>query len=307
MTVSDVMGLPAKSYGSSNTLSTELTVIDIEEEEEEKLPQEPVKTLLSGLFLLSGFLATTLSLALTHDRVPTNTSSLPDLVLDNVTYQQFGLDISEILLVLNLVLALGVVLCQTYRLIIFRRVWLVLGIIYYYRALTMSVTVLPKPDMRYECRPRVEHVTGFIIVERVLTILSGGGLSINGKHVLCGDYIFSGHTSTLLLSYLVVRQCNSPSLSSPSVAQPSFSSDCSSRALHLASLLLSVLGVTFLLLGRGHYTIDVVVAYYITTRLWWAYHLLAENKILQTASDHNYLRHEAWWTAARSISKKNIC
>ena len=212
MTVSDVMGLPAKSYGSSNTLSTELTVIDIEEEEEEKSPQEPVKTLLSGLFLLSGFLASTLSLALTHDRVPTNTSSLPDLVLDNVTYQQFGLDISEILLVFNLVLALGVVLCQTYRLIIFRRVWLVLGIIYYYRALTMSVTVLPKPDMRYECRPRVEHVTGFIIVERVLTILSGGGLSINGKHVLCGDYIFSGHTSTLLLSYLVVRQCNSPSL-----------------------------------------------------------------------------------------------
>ena len=242
------------------------------------MPQEPLKTLLSGLFLLSGFLATTLSLALTHDRVPTNTTSLPDLVLDNVTYQQFGLDISEILLVLNLLLALSVVLCQTYRLIIFRRVWLVLGIIYYYRAITMAVTVLPKPDMRYECRPRVEHLTGLIIVERVLTIISGGGLSINGRHVLCCDYIFSGHTAnlTLILSYLVA-----------------------SRALHTLSLLLSVLGVTSLLLGRGHYTIDVVVAYYITTRLWWSYHLLAENNILQTASQHNYLQHEAWWAAAR--------
>merc|ERR550539_1302658 len=135
--------------------------------------------------------------------------------------------------------------------------------------------------MRYECRPKVEHLTGLIIVERVLTIISGGGLSINGRHVLCGDYIFSGHTATLILSYLVVRQY------------------CASRALHTVSLLLSVLGVTFLLLGRGHYTIDVVVAYYITTRLWWSYHLLAENNILQTASQHNYLQHEAWWAAAR--------
>ena len=35
MTVSDVMGLPGKSYGSSassNTLSTELTVTDVEED-----------------------------------------------------------------------------------------------------------------------------------------------------------------------------------------------------------------------------------------------------------------------------------
>ena len=211
MTVSDVMGLPGKSYGSSassNTLSTELTVTDVEEDEE-KLPLEPGKTLLSGVFLLSGLLATTLSLSLTHDRVPTNTSSLPDLVLDNLTYQQYGLDVSEILLVLNLVVALSVVLCHSCSLVILRRVWLVMGVLYYYRALTMFVTVLPKPDTRYECRPRVENLTGLIIVQRVLTILSGGGLSINGKHVLCGDYIFSGHTATLLLSYLVVRQCNS--------------------------------------------------------------------------------------------------
>merc|ERR1711974_154936 len=128
---------------------------------------------------------------------------------------------------------------------------------------------------------RLEHLTGLIIVQRVLTILSGGGLSINGKHVLCGDYIFSGHTATLLLSYLVVRQYSG------------------SRALQTVCLLLSVLGVTFLLLGRGHYTIDVVVAYYITTRLWGLYHLLAENKDLQTASEHNYLQQEAWWSLAR--------
>ena len=213
-----MVGLLGKNYGSSDKAGGvqleepgapedgDHSVIDINDETE-KIPQEPLKTVVSGLFLLSGFLATTLSLAVTHDRVPTNTSSLPDVVLDNVTYQRHGLDVSEVILVINLMLAVCVVLCHSYRLIILRRVWLVLGVLYYYRALTMFVTVLPKPDVRYQCRPRLEHITGLIIVKRVLTVISGGGLSINGKHVLCGDYIFSGHTVTLLLSYLVIKQC----------------------------------------------------------------------------------------------------
>ena len=46
-----------------------------------------------------------------------------------------------------------------------------------------------------------------VIAERVLKIISGGGLSINGKHVYCGDYIFSGHTMVLTMAYLVIKTC----------------------------------------------------------------------------------------------------
>ena len=157
-------------------------------------------------FLLSGFLATTTSLALTHERVP-DIAPLPDVVLDNIRYQKWGLDVSEILLMLSTLTAILVDLLHSHRIIILRRIWLVLGILYYYRALTMFVTVLPKADQTYLCHPKSGNMTTQIIVKRILTIISGGGLSINGKHIYCGDYIFSGHTMTLVLGYLVIKQC----------------------------------------------------------------------------------------------------
>ena len=189
-----------------------------------KIPGEPLKTLLSALFLGTGFLATTASLAFTHERVP-DIDPLPDIVLDNIKYQSWGLDVSEYLLMISTISAVVVVMLHTHRLIILRRIWLLLGVLYYYRALTMFVTVLPKADETYTCMPRKNDTTALgtlclnmITVlnsnyflsdytKRILTIISGGGLSINGKHVYCGDYIFSGHTMTLTMGYLAIKQC----------------------------------------------------------------------------------------------------
>ena len=88
-----------------------------------------------------------------------------------------------------------------------RRIFLLVGIHYYYRAVTMYVTVLPKPNDDYTCAPKADHVTFMVIFQRVLKLLSGMGLSINGKHVYCGDYIYSGHTMTLIMTYLVFKEC----------------------------------------------------------------------------------------------------
>ena len=46
-----------------------------------------------------------------------------------------------------------------------------------------------------------------MIAKRVFILMSGMGLSINGKHIYCGDYIFSGHTMVLTMGYLVIREC----------------------------------------------------------------------------------------------------
>lgn len=35
------------------------------------------------------------------------------------------------------------------------------------------------------------------------------------------------------------------------------------------------------LVAHGHYTVDVLIAYYVTTRLWYIYHTLANNPHLK--------------------------
>jgi shingomyelin synthase len=256
--------------------------IDIDDEEKAVIPKEPLKTLLSFLVLVTGFIATTTSLALTHDRVP-DTAPLPDIVLDTVPYQQWGLDVSEVLLMVSTGTAILVVLAHSHRLVILRRIWFLLGILYYYRALTMFITVLPKADETYLCQPRASNLSAVLVVNRVLTLISGGGLSINGKQVYCGDYIFSGHTVTLTMGYLAIKQY------SPSRF----------FLLHWASLITSFSGVIFLLLARGHYSIDVVVAYWISSRLWWTYHTMANIRHVKQSEEHNMFRGLWWWRAFR--------
>ena len=141
------------------------------------------------------------------------TPPLPDIVLDNLPYQHWALDVSDILVMVSTISALLVVLTHAHRSIILRRVWFLFGLLYFYRAVTMYITVLPKADVTYTCKPKMNSTASYridtlgIYFDRVVTLISGGGFSINGKHIYCGDYIFSGHTMTLTMAYLAVKQC----------------------------------------------------------------------------------------------------
>ena len=75
--------------------------------------------------------------------------------------------------------------------------------------------------------------------------------------------------------------------------------------LHWLALLNAFAGVAMLLFAHGHYTIDVLIAYYVTTRLFWTYHTLANNHWLLKQNGHNYLGRE-WWFPAFKYFEANI-
>ena len=56
--------------------------------------------------------------------------------------------------------------------------------------------------------------------------------------------------------------------------------------LHYASMVTSLAGVVTLLLARGHYSIDVIIAYWITTRIWWMFHTMANNANLKETNGY---------------------
>ena len=75
----------------------------------------------------------------------------------------------------------------------------------------MFVTVLPITYPEYGCDPKLsesgESLTVTIILSRAIKIISGFGLTMNQNHVYCGDFIYSGHTMTFVLGYLVMFEC----------------------------------------------------------------------------------------------------
>jgi len=254
---------------------------------EVKIPNEPLKTFVAAVFLFMAFIATTASLAFVHDRVPFEYDPLPDVILDNVKYQHWGLDASEILLMTLVWTTVLITIFHKHRFIVYRRIFLIGGLHYFYRAITMALTVLPVADKKYRediCQPQSNQTSAFVMGQRVLKLISGMGLAINGKHVYCGDYIYSGHTMSLVMAFLIIKEYSPRRW----------------ILLHYAAMVVAIAGVVTLLIARGHYSIDVVVAYWITTRIWWIFHTLAKNANLKEVdgygkNDNNYLKNLWWW------------
>lgn len=152
-------------------------------------------------------------------------------------------------------------------------------------------------------------------LQRVLQLLSGGGLSINGSHLLCGDFLYSGHTVILTLTYLFIKECmshvwnNKPTsfaikhchfaafgswmldltdwlsviyCHTVMIYRFTFFFTDSPRSFwwyHLLCWLMAAVGVVCILVAHEHYTVDVVVAYFITTRLFYWYHTMANLQV----------------------------
>ena len=63
------------------------------------------------------------------------------------------------------------------------------------------------------------------------------------------------------------------------------------------------MGVLFILLSRGHYTIDILLAYYFSTRIWYTYHTMADGgeQFTTRGNRRNYFRKVIWWPLFRFL------
>jgi shingomyelin synthase len=184
----------------------------------------------------------------------------------------------------------------------------ILGLLYLMRAVTMYVTVLPVASYTYYCSPKMNTTTFVGVMKAALKISSGFGLSINGQHTYCGDYMYSGHTVILVTAYLVIQECKLSNcifneikpirlINFSPFTKMFWSSNLTDSPrrswrwilVHWFYWIMALVGIVLVLVSRGHYTIDVLVAYYVTTRLFWIYHSLANNNFLKVMKQQKSL------------------
>ena len=103
-------------HGVSSTVTRDIR-IEVESDVDSELlhfPGEPLKTFLAFVFLFFAWVATTTSLAITHDRVP-QVDPLPDVFLDNTTFQPWGLSVSEYIIMISTFTAFLVTIFHKHR------------------------------------------------------------------------------------------------------------------------------------------------------------------------------------------------
>lgn len=254
-----------------------------------RYPRELKKLLVACVFMFTNFVLTCISLAFVHEDRPM-TEPLPDQILDRFPYQKWALYGSEVLITIQVIATFTVVFFHKHRFIVLRRTMLIIGVLYLYRAITMWVTVLPSADPTYECAPKFgKPLTVKELFKRVFTIMTGFGLSINGNHIYCGDFIYSGHTMTITLGHLVISEYTPSNFG----------------LLHWTTFFNAVTAVALLMLSRGHYTVDVILAYFFVTRLWAMYHSIAGHPALKQVSDANVFS-TFWWFGPFSWFEANV-
>ncbi|KAH9376384.1 hypothetical protein HPB48_001771 [Haemaphysalis longicornis] len=271
--------------------SADTTATPDERSAEPQLVQEKCKTLVAFAFLLTTVIFNLTCIAVIHERVPDRATHppLPDIYFDIFPPVDWALDVSEYIIIFCMWTTLGLMLVHRYRWIVMQRVFFIMALLYLMRGITMSVTQAPIASTTYFCSPKANSTDLLLIVRRVAKLISGFGLSVNGQHTFCGDYIFSGHTFTLTMAYLVFREYSPQRL----------------KFLPFVYFVLAAVGVFLVLLSRGHYTVDVVIAYYVTTRVFWIYHTLANNVSLKVASENNFLS-RSWWFPLFTYFEKNV-
>ncbi|XP_077291325.1 sphingomyelin synthase-related protein 1-like isoform X2 [Arctopsyche grandis] len=248
-----------------------------------RLKPEVWKAFLSLCYVFLVTWVTAVVMVIVHDKVPDMKKypPLPDLFLDNVPHIPWAFDMCEITGSILMAIWMVVLLFHKHRFILLRRFFALSGTVFLLRCITMLITSLSVPGGHLKCAPRsypsdVELYSNWSRrLSQAYAIWTGAGMSVRGVRT-CGDYMFSGHTVALTLLNFFITEYTSRSL----------------YVLHIVTWLMNMFGIFFILAAHEHYSIDVFIAFYITSRLFLYYHTLSNNQALMQGDS---LRTRIWF------------
>ncbi|XP_026164691.1 sphingomyelin synthase-related protein 1-like [Mastacembelus armatus] len=230
-----------------------------------RLDPEVWKTVISSIYVFLVFGFTSFVMVIVHERVPDMRTypPLPDIFLDSVPRIPWAFAMAEACGLILCYMFLLILLLHKHRSILFRRLCSLMGTVFLLRCCTMFVTSLSVPGQHLKCASKTYGDT-WGKIQRAMAIWSGFGMTLTGVQT-CGDYMFSGHTVVITLLNFFVTEYTPQTW----------------NLIHTISWVLNLFGIFFILAAHEHYSIDVFIAFYITTRLFLYYHTLANTRAYQ--------------------------
>lgn len=154
-----------------------------------------------------------------------------------------------------------------------RRAFVILGIILWMRTLTVTMTQIP--DASPTCQAQFHDPEGRGAYKR-RAIFPGAFkrawvfMTAPTSHITCGDMIFSGHTTFLMLCAMVFNKyCRADYMETRIFLRNWQVTEALCRALRYAVYAWTAAGAALIIGTRLHYTLDVSLALYTT---YWTFH-----------------------------------
>uniref|UniRef100_A0A915I6Z6 Sphingomyelin synthase-like domain-containing protein n=1 Tax=Romanomermis culicivorax TaxID=13658 RepID=A0A915I6Z6_ROMCU len=185
--------------------------------------------------------------------------SLPDLVFNLLPEQTWAWQVADISVLVCPIFTIAILIFHKHYTIVLTRFFVLASTLYILRAIFLVCTYLPPPfqEFKQRCLPANFSDDPLQLLSFTFGLVFRGGFSYNQSQFMCGDTIFSGHGLVFTLGCLMLWR-ETPRLVRP---VPAILITCG-----------AVLGLTCVVISRQHYTIDIVVAIFVTFSTFRFFH-----------------------------------
>lgn len=185
-----------------------------------------------------------------------------------------------------LCLAGAVFVLHPLRCIMFRRVTIIMSYLFWLRSTTVLLTGMPDPSPK--CQEQFGSPSGYYksqpifprAFDRAWTYMLNPT-----NHITCGDMIFSGHTTVMMVVALVFYYyCREELMGDNVVFRKLGAPKWTCAAIRWVVYLMTIVGIASVVATRFHYSIDVFLAIYFSLNTFIGYHCAID-----------YSRLKGWW------------
>ncbi|KII62789.1 Sphingomyelin synthase-related 1 [Thelohanellus kitauei] len=188
---------------------------------------------------------------------------LHDILLDHITIPEYMFICAEVYILILFLISIVIMALHKCRLVLIRRYIVCFSTVFLMRGLFLLTTQPTLPYSTTLC-PNYKDMDGSEMFGKAFIYVISMGFSGLG-YGSCGDLIFSGHTASIVMVTFFISYYTNLSLS-----------------INVIMWVMTTMSCLFIILSRGHYTLDVFVGFLVSIWIFTTYHAFIKLETLKS-------------------------